>query len=309
MTTAIEIFRSTDGVVTIELRTDGERMWVSQAQIQQLFGIDQSGVSRHIRNVFRDSEVDSESNMQKVHIAGSDKPVTLYGLDVVLSVGYRVNSSRAIEFRRWATDVLKRYLLEGVATNDARLRELGTLVEVLSRSSDRLVAGVAEVVARYLPSLRTLRDYDEGAIAPAPGDAPTWVLGYEEARAVIDEVGAEFPDDTLFGGERGDALRGVVETIYQGFGGVELYPTVQEKAANLLYLIVKDHPLTDGNKRSAAALFVHFLARNGQLDERGVPRISNNALAAITLMVAMSDPKEKELMVALLVSMLAGEVA
>ena len=125
---------------------------------------------------------------------------------------------------------------------------------------------------------------------------------------MINEVGTEFPADALFGGERGEALRGVVATIYQGFGGVDLYPTVQEKAANLLYLVVKDHPLTDGNKRSAAALFVHFLARNQVLDDaRGVARISNNALAAITLMVAMSDPKEKELMIALLVSMLAGE--
>ncbi|GMM97756.1 MULTISPECIES: virulence protein RhuM/Fic/DOC family protein [Microbacterium] len=308
MTSAIEIFESMDGVVSLELRTEGEAVWASQADIEQLFGIDQSGVSRHIRNILRSDEVDSESNMQKVHIAGVARPVTFYSLDVVLAVGYRANSARAVEFRRWSTDVLKRYMLKGVATNERRLLELDSLVKVLSRSTDQLVAGVAEVVARYLPSLRALRDYDEGEIPVVDGDVPTWTLTYDEARAVIDEVGAEFPVDALFGGERGDALRGVVATIYQGFGGVDLYPTVQEKAANLLYLVVKDHPLTDGNKRSAAALFVHFLARNQVLDDaRGVARISNNALAAITLMVAMSDPKEKELMIALLVSMLAGE--
>ncbi|KAA9147223.1 Fic/DOC family protein [Microbacterium lushaniae] len=308
MTSAIEIFESTDGVVSLELRSEGETVWASQADIEELFGIDQSGVSRHIRNILRTEEVAAESNMQKVHIAGSDRLVTLYSLDVVLAVGYRANSARAIEFRRWATDVLKRYLLKGVATNERRLRELDSFVQVLSRSSDQLVAGVAEVVARYLPSLRTLRDYDEGEIPTSPGDAPTWTLTYDEARTLIDEIGSEFPADALFGGERGDALRGVVATIYQGFGGVDLYPTVQDKAANLLYLVVKDHPLTDGNKRSAAALFVHFLARNGVLDdERGVARISNNALAAVTLMVAMSDPKEKDLMIALLVSMLTGE--
>ncbi|MCC2034132.1 virulence protein RhuM/Fic/DOC family protein [Microbacterium allomyrinae] len=308
MTSAIEIFESTDGVVSLEVRSEGETVWASQADIEELFGIDQSGVSRHIRNILRAEEVAAESNMQKVHIAGSDRLVTLYSLDVVLAVGYRANSARAIEFRRWATDVLKRYLLKGVATNERRLRELDSLVQVLSRSNDQLVAGVAEVVARYLPSLRTLRDYDEGEIPTSAGDAPTWTLTYDEARTLIDEIGAEFPADTLFGGERGDALRGVVTTIYQRFGGVDLYPTVQDKAANLLYLVVKDHPLTDGNKRSAAALFVHFLARNGVLDvERGVARISNNALAAITLMIAMSDPKEKDLMIALLVSMLAGD--
>ena len=308
MTSAIEIFESMDGVVSLELRTEGETVWASQADIEQLFGIARSSVSRHISNIIRDAEVDAESNLQKVQIASSDRPVTLYSLDVVLAVGYRANSARAVEFRRWSTDVLKRYMLKGIATNERRLLELDSLVKVLSRSTDQLVAGVAEVVARYLPSLRALRDYDEGEIPVVDGDVPTWTLTYDEARAVIDEVGAEFPADALFGGERGDALRGVVATIYQGFGGVDLYPTVQEKAANLLYLVVKDHPLTDGNKRSAAALFVHFLARNQVLDDaRGVARISNNALAAITLMVAMSDPKEKELMIALLVSMLAGE--
>lgn len=308
MSSAIEIFESTDGVVSLELRTEGETVWASQADIEHLFGIARSSVSRHISNIIRDSEVDAESNLQKVQIAFSDRPVTLYSLDVVLAVGYRANSARAVEFRRWSTDVLKRYMLEGVATNERRLLELNSLVNVLSRSTDQLVAGVAEVVARYLPSLQALRDYDEGDIPVVAGDVPTWTLTYDEARAVINEVGTEFPADALFGGERGEALRGVVATIYQGFGGVDLYPTVQEKAANLLYLVVKDHPLTDGNKRSAAALFVHFLARNGTLvDASGTARISNNALAAITLMVAMSDPKEKELMIALLVNMLSGD--
>ncbi|GAA3767371.1 hypothetical protein GCM10022240_19690 [Microbacterium kribbense] len=158
----------------------------------------------------------------------------------------------------------------------------------------------------YLPALRVLRDYDEGLLNEAPAGAdPAWTLSYDDARRVIDGVRARFPDDALFGAERGDGLRGVVETLYQGFAGHELYPTVQAKGANLLYLIVKDHPLSDGNKRSAAALFVHFLAHNGQLrDAAGRARITNNALAAITLMVAMSDPKEKETMIALVQRML-----
>lgn len=193
---------------------------------------------------------------------------------MVLSVGYRVKSAEGVLFRRWANDVLRQYVLEGSALNKRRLQQLGSIVQVLARSSDELVAGVAEVVERYLPSLRTLSAYDNGEIEQVPGTTPSWELSYHETRAVIDQVAVEFPADTLFGGERGDALRSVVATIYQGFGGVELYPTVQSKAANLLYLVIKDHPLTDGNKRSAAALFVHFLERNRVLaGPGGISRI------------------------------------
>lgn len=236
------------------------------------------------------------------------RQVEHYNLDMVLSVGYRVKSPEGIHFRRWATTVLHQYVLDGVAFDARRLEQLGSIVRVLSRSTDELVAGVAEVVDRYLPSLRSLRAYDEGDIPTSAGSGPTWQLTYDEVRALIDQVRDEFPADTLFGGERGDALRSVIATLYQGFGGVELYPSVEPKAANLLYLVVKDHPLTDGNKRSAAALFVLFLQRNGMLiDANGETRVSNNALAAITLMLAMSDPKEKELMIALIASMLSSE--
>lgn len=310
---SVELYRSASGEFELAVRTDGESVWVTADQLVELFGRDKSTISRHLRNVFDDGELERPAvvaDFATTAVDGKTYRVAHYNLDVVISVGYRVKSAEGVRFRRWATQVLRQYLLDGIALNERRLEQLGSIVQVLSRSSDELVAGVAEVVGRYLPSLRALRAYDEGEILPAPGAAPVWSLTYEEARAVIDEVGAEFPDDALFGGERGDALRSVVETLYQGFGGVDLYPTVQEKAANLLYLVVKDHPLTDGNKRSAAALFVHFLARNGALDDaRGVPLISNNALAAITLMVAMSDPKEKALMTALLVSMLAGEAS
>jgi len=287
---------------------DRETVWATPKQIEELFGIDQSGVSRHIRNVFSDAEVDPESNMQILHKTRVGRPETIYSLDVILAVGYRANSARAIGFRRWATSVLRQYVLDGAALNEHRLDQLDAIVRVLGRATDELVAGVAEVLSRYLPSLRLLRDYDEGRIEVPSGAAPEWMLTIDEARGVIARVGAEFPSDELFGGERGDALQGIIGAVYQGFGGQDLYPSTQEKAANLLYLVVKDHPLSDGNKRSAAALFVHFLAKNGLLfDERGDARISNSALAAITLMVAMSDPKEKDLMVALLTRMLAEE--
>jgi len=307
-TPGIELYRSPSGGFELAVQTDAESVWLSADQLVALFGRDKSTISRHLRNVFADGELNRESVVAEIATTASDGktyPVTHYNLDVIISVGYRVKSLEGVRFRRWATNVLRRYLVEGVAFDPRRLEQLGSIVRVLSRSTDELVAGVAEVVDRYLPSLRSLRAYDEGDIPPVAGSDPTWQLSYGEARALIDQVRDEFPADTLFGGERGDALHSVVATLYQGFGGVELYPSVELKAANLLYLVVKDHPLTDGNKRSAAALFVHFLQRNGMLvDVNGVTRVSNNALAAITLMVAMSDPREKELMIALIASML-----
>jgi prophage maintenance system killer protein len=307
----LELYRSASGEFELEVRADAETVWLSADQLSELFGREKSTISRHLRNVFEDGELERDAVVADFATTAADGKtyqVTHYNLDVVISVGYRVKSAEGVSFRRWATQVLRQYLLEGVALNERRLAQLGSIVRVLARSTDELVAGVAEVIATYLPSLRTLRAYDEGEIELPNGDLPLAKLTYEEARVVIDEVAIEFLDDSLFGRERGDALRGVIDTIYQGFGGVELYDTVQEKASNLLYLVVKDHPLTDGNKRSAAALFVHFLARNGSLfDSHGVPRVSNNALAAITLMVAMSDPKEKGLMIALIASMLGDE--
>lgn len=309
----IELYRSESGNIELAVRTDGDTVWLSRGQLAALFGRDVKTIGKHVLNAQREelagiATVAKFATVQREGDRTVERNVEHYNIDMVLSVGYRVKSAEGVHFRRWANDILRRFMLDGIARTERRLHELGSIVQVLSRSSDELVAGVAEVVERYLPSLRTLRAYDEGEIAPASGTSPTWELSYDEARTVIDQVGAEFPADALFGGERGDALRSVIATIYQGFGGVDLYPTVESKAANLLYLVIKDHPLTDGNKRSAAALFVLFLQRNGALDgPGGTPRISNNALAAITLMVAMSDPKEKELMIALVVGMLADE--
>lgn len=282
-----------------------ETVWATQTQIQVLFDIDQSGVSRHIRKIFNDNELDQQSNMQKMHIAHSDKPVALYSIDVILAVGYRANSSRATAFRRWATQVLKQYVIEGVAVNEIRLRELGSVVRILGRSSDEMVSGVSQILAEFIPGLTLLRDYDHGTMGEHTGVTPGWILTLSEARHVIAQVKSLFPQERLIGNERGEVLSGVISSIYQRFDGIQLYRSVEVQAANLLYLIVKDHPLSDGNKRSGAALFVTFLSRNGRLlDLAGNQLISNNALAAITLMVAMSEPREKELMISLIIRML-----
>mgnify|MGYP001365110505 CR=1 FL=1 len=305
----IELYESADGSISLEVRADSKTVWLSLDQMAALFGRNKSTISRHLTNLFTEGELLRESVVANFATTGTDGKsyqVAHYTLDVIISVGYRVKSAQGVQFRQWATGVLRNYLLEGVATNERRLKELGQIVQILGRSSDEVLAGVADVLTTYVPGLTMLRDYDNGQLGAKPKAVPGWVLTLEEARQVITQVAAEFPDDGLLGNERGDALEGIVSTLYQGFAGQELYPTVEEKASNLLYLVVKDHPLSDGNKRSAAALFVTFLAKNGILEgASGASRITNNALAAITLMVAMSDPKEKDLMVELIVRMLA----
>lgn len=309
----VEIYASAEGAV-VDVLADPETVWLSADQLAQLFGRDNSTISRHLRNVFSDEELERESVVADFAITAADGKtyqVAHYNLDVIISVGYRVKSTEGVRFRQWATKVLRRYLVDGAAVNEARLQRLGQIVQVLARSNDDALAGVAEVLAGYLPGLIALRDYDAGSLGEVrEGATPSWRLTYEDARAVIDGVRISFPDDVLFGNERGDGLRAIVETIYQGFAGHELYPSVEQKAANLLYLVVKDHPLSDGNKRSAAALFVYFLACNGELHGRnGASRISNTALTALTLMIAMSDPKEKELMISLVTRLLVEDTA
>lgn len=310
----VVLYQQDDGSPALSVRLDADTVWLTQAQIVKLFQSSKANISEHISHIFDEGELDSGATVRDFRTVREEgsravtRTLTYYNLDVILSVGYRVKSKAATQFRIWATERLRDYLVQGYAINEQRLEQLGSIVQVLSRSSDKLVAGVADVLAGYLPGLTLLRDYDEGTLDAQPSAVPDWTLTLSEARDVIRRLAAEFPADGLLGRERGAALEGIIATIYQGFGGQDLYPTVEEKAANLLYLVVKDHPLSDGNKRSAAALFVTFLARNGMLSsDDGSPRIGNNALAAITLMIAMSDPKEKELMVALLVRMLADE--
>lgn len=310
------LYRHDDGSPELRVRFEAQTVWLSQQQIAELFQTSRENITMHLRNVFAEGELDRGATCKdflQVRHEGArtvNRAVAHYNLDAIISVGYRVKSKTATQFRIWATERLREYLITGYAINQQRLEQLGSIVQILARSSDELVAGVADVLAEYLPGLTLIRDYDRGRIDSAPGVVPGWTLTANEARSIISQLAAEFPDDGLFGKERGDALEGLIGVIYQGFGGEDLYPTVEEKAANLLYLVVKDHPLSDGNKRSAAALFVTFLARNSLLDRAdGTPRVANNALAAITLMVAMSDPRGKELMISLLIRMITEDVA
>jgi len=292
----------------IDVRLESATVWLSQRQMADLFDVDVRTISEHLSNVFSSGELEKEATIRKFRIVRREgtrnvtRSVEHYNLDAIISVGYRVKSATATQFRIWATNRLREYLVQGYSINQQRLEQLGQIVEVMARADNHLVAGTGEVLAAYLPSLQALRDYDEGTLSASEstGNAPVWQLTHAEAQAIIARARSEFPQDRLFGIENGDKLKSVVATIYQSFAGEDLYPTTEQKAANLLYLMVKDHPLVDGNKRSAAALFIEFLAQNNLLfSADGTPLVSNNTLAAMTLMVAMSNPKEKDLMVAL----------
>lgn len=289
----------------IDVRLEGETVWLSQRQMSVLFDTSSDNVGLHLKNIYAERELLEEATTEDFSVVRQEgkrqvnRRVPHYNLDAIISVGYRVKSATATQFRIWATKRLREYLVQGYSMNQQRL---GQIVEVMARADNHLVAGTGEVLSAYIPSLQTLRDYDEGTLSDSEstGNAPVWKLTHADAQAIIARARSEFPQDRLFGLENGDKLKSVVATIYQSFAGQDLYKTTEQKAANLLYLMVKDHPLVDGNKRSAAALFIEFLSRNNLLfSADGTPLVSNNALAAMTLMVAMSNPREKDLMVAL----------
>ena len=296
------LFNSSDGKISVPVIIENDTVWLTQNQIMQLFERDQSVISRHISNTFKE-ELNKESNMHFLHIPNSDRPVAFYSLDVIISVGYRVKSKRGVEFRRWANSVLKQYILQGYAVNEQRLKQLGSTVKLLKRVKNDLDAEqVLSVIERYSSALDLLDDYDHQTLKRPAGQGATYVLTYEECRDVIDRM--RFGNESaLFGKEKDDSFKGSVGNIYQSFGGQELYPTVEEKAANLLYYVTKNHSFIDGNKRIAATMFLYFLDRNGILyDDNGDKTIDDHTLVALTIMIAESRPEEKELMISVIMN-------
>lgn len=257
-----------------------------------LFGRDVTTIRRHIKNA-ADEELQgftTSANFALVQNEGSrsvSRDVLHYNLDMILSVGYRVKSKEGVYFRRWANSVLKRYLVDGYTVNRKRLDTLHAVVKVLSRSTGPEIAGTAEILGRYLPSLELLNDYDTGNVPTPKGDQSQWVLTYEDAMLSIRTM-PFYTQSDLFGRESNGSFQGIVAGLYQTFGGEELYHSTQKKAANLLYQVVKDHPFSDGNKRCTAALFVYFMNGNGILGDNDSLLVEGNALAAMTLMIALS---------------------
>lgn len=300
----IIIFESSDHEVHLDVQLGEQTVWLSQEQMSALFGRDVSTISRHIKNALKEGEISSESNLQKVQKSRSDGANVYYDLDVVISVGYRVKSQRGVEFRRWATDVLRRYIIEGHVANEKRLEQLGQVARIMARIPDSLeTRQVLDIVQSYTLALDLLDDYDHQRLSVPEGDVTTYILDYDECRWVID--GMRFGGESdLFGVEKDESFKGSIGSIYQSFAGEELYPSLQEKAANLLYFVVKNHSFLDGNKRIAAMMFLYFLDRNGALFCGDRKLVDDSTLVAITIMIAESKPEEKDAMIALVMNML-----
>lgn len=298
------LFESEDKSVSLSVPFENETVWLNQSQMTQLFSVDRTVITKHVNNVFKEQEVDEKSNVHFLHIANSDKNVKFYSLDVIISVGYRVKSKRGIEFRKWANKVLKQYILKGYAANEHRLEDLRQTLQIIRRTENQLDKNqILSVIEQYTAALDLLDDYDHLSVKKPDGTEATYCLTYEEARKVIDSM--KFGDtSTLFGNEKDDSFKGSIGAVYQTFGGKDVYPTVQEKAANLLYFITKNHSFSDGNKRIAATMFLYFLNKNGILFKDGRKQIEDNTLVALTIMIAESKPDEKELMVNLVMQFL-----
>jgi prophage maintenance system killer protein len=278
----------------------------------ELFQRDQSVVSRHLRNVFAEGELDPASNMQKMHIVGSSKPISLYSLDVIISVGYRVNSKRGTQFRIWATRVLRDHLVKGYTLNERRLKELQQAVRLVADVAERQelsgeeATALLRVVSDYAYALDVLDDYDHQRVQlreVSPG--PVSPLTAEEARRVVKQLRERFGGSVLFGKEKDAGLEGSLAAVVQTFGGNDVYPSLEEKAANLLYFLTKNHHFVDGNKRIGAALFLWFLEKNGVLYRPDrTKRIADNALVAMTLLIAESRPEEKDVLTRVVVNLI-----
>ncbi len=321
------IYKTKDGQAKLEVNLREETVWLDAHQMANLFGVDRTGIVRHVANVYKTGELDRESTCAKIAQVAEDgkmRQMDIYNLDAIISVGYRVNSSRATQFRIWATRVLRDHLLKGFTVNEQRLKnnhqaKLGELEKALqllkqAMSSRKLLKGEAEgllrVITDYANSWILLQKYDEGRLVVQKKTSKIkWDLGYSEAKKSIVELKTNLikkkEATEIFGQERGHGFEAIIGNLNQSFGGKKLYPSVEEKAAHLLYFVIKDHPFVDGNKRSASFLFVLYLVRNNcLLDKKGERKINENTLVALALLIAESNPKEKDVMIALISNLL-----
>ena len=326
----VVLYKTEDGKTALDVRLAGETVWLTQAQIASLFGVNIPAVSKHVKNIFSSRELTPKATVSKMEIVRTEgkrrvkRDVEVYNLDMIISVGYRVNSTRATRFRVWATQTLKDHLIRGYTLNERRLRERGIemeqAVQLLSRMLTRhnLVKeegrGVLEVITRYAKTWLLLKEYDEDKLSIPDRRRPARIaVDYTQAQENISTLKARLVEkgeaSGLFGQERGDQLAGILGSIEQTFDGAPLYPSIEEKAAHLLYFVIKDHPFSDGNKRIGSFLFILFLRENGYLeDATGAPKINDNALVALALLTAESEPRNKELMIRLIMNLLTEKV-
>jgi prophage maintenance system killer protein len=316
----ILIYQTEDGKAALEVRLDHETVWLSLNQMAELFGRDKSVISRHLKNIFSTNELNKKSVVAinaTTAADGKTYQVEYFNLDAILSVGYRVNSLLGTQFRIWASNVLKQHLIRGFTINEKRLREQEEKLADLRKAVTLLeqtianqpigfeeAKGLLKVITDYAYALTTLDRYDHNALTIEDTTRPAaYVLLYQTGIQIVDSMKSDFSG--LFGIEKDDGFKSALETIYQTFDGVELYPSVEEKASNLLYFIVKNHAFIDGNKRVAAAIFIYFLAANGALYRTdGSKRLADNALVALTLLIAESKPEEKETIVKVIINLI-----
>ena len=308
MATEIMIFETKDNEIKLTVPVENETVWLTQAQMTELFQVDRTVITRHVNNVFKENELIRESNVQKMHIPNSDRPVQFYSLEVIISVGYRVKSNRGVEFRQWANSVLKQYIMQGYAINEKRLAALQRTVDIqtkmLASTLEVDEAELLKAVNLYTNALMLLDQYDHQSLKKPTGNKPIYRITYEDCRNMVNAMEDSFHSD-VFGIEKEKGkVEGILAAVYQNVFGGDVYPSLEEKAANLLYFMIKDHPYADGCKRIAASLFLEFLARNNILYKANQKRVSDGALVAITLMIAESDPKEKDIMVNLVMNLL-----
>ena len=321
----IKIYQSQNGQTEVQVKFENETVWLSQKQMAQLFEKDTDTVGLHLQNIYKSGELDEISTTEEssvVQLEGKrnvKRNIKLYNLDAIISVGYRVNSKRGIQFRIWANKILKEYLIKGFSINEKRLTQrneqlkelqdsvkiLGNILEHKSLSNDESV-GLLKIISDYAYALDILDQYDyQNLEIKDTSGKETFQLTYEEAMKQIMLVKKAHGNSDLFGREKDESFQSSVATIYQTFSGTDLYPSIEEKAANLLYFITKNHSFSDGNKRIAAFLFLYFLERNGILfDKNGNKRIADNTLVALTLMIAVSKPEEKDTMTKVIVNLI-----
>jgi prophage maintenance system killer protein/prophage antirepressor-like protein len=317
------MYQSPDGSTALDVRLDHETVWLTQKQVAELFDVNAPAISKHIGNIISSGELDDSATISKMETVQTEgkrrvkRSQVFYNLDMIISVGYRVNSSKATRFRIWATQVLKAHIVKGYTLNEQRFREQGEKLAEMQRSVELLARTLANqelvsdtgkevlrVISDYAYALNLLDRYDHGTLA-IEGTTPKalHVINYDEAIGIVTSIKGEF--DGLFGIEKDQGFKSALGTIYQTFDGKELYPSIEEKGANLLYFIVKNHAFSDGNKRIAAALFIYFIGMNGILYRTdGSKRLADNALVALTLLIAESRPEEKDTIVKVIVNLI-----
>ena len=313
----IIIYQTEDGQTQVDVRMENDTVWLTTSQMATLFEREESNIRRHVINVFKEGELEKANNVHFLHVNGVKKPVPFYNLDVIISVGYRVKSQRGVKFRQWANKILKDYLVKGYAVNDRlrrdQLGELRQLVQVVGRTLqyqdiNATADGQAlfDVVVDYTYALDTLDNYDyERLTIERTTSKEPFRATYENAMREIRRLHDKFGGCQWCGNQKDDSFKSSIGQIYQTFGGEELYPSVEEKAAMLLYLVTKNHSFSDGNKRIAATLFLWFLNNNGILYRTdGTKRLADNTLVALTLMIAESRTEEKDVMVKVVVNLI-----